>query len=63
MNKKLVFQDIPNYEKHEGYVIIKDPVTKDVLFEGHNKVIIPGSFLTLQKHFPNVQLPSKTSNI
>lgn len=67
-NKKLVFQDLPNYEKHEdsvrfaqheGHVILRDPVTKVVLFEGWNKVIIPGSFFTLQKHFPNIQLPVK----
>ena len=68
MNVKKVFQDIPRYEKqndhvsfaqHEGRVLIKDPVTKVVLFEGWNKVILPGSFFTMRKHFPDIKVPVK----
>lgn len=66
--KKKVFHDIPRYElqeekiffnQHEGKVIIKDPVTKKVVFEKWNKVILPGSFFTMKKHFKNVKLPVK----
>ena len=71
MIKKKVFQDIPRYQinedevhfaQHEGRVIAKDHITKTVIFEKWNKVILPGSFYTLQKHWPGIKLPVKLPN-
>ena len=71
MIKKKVFQDIPRYEinedevqfaQHEGRVIVRDPFTKTVVLEKWNKVILPGSFYTLQKHFPGIKLPVQLPN-
>lgn len=42
-------------------VIIKDSVTGEELFRGHNSVIIPGSIFTAKCHFPDIQIANCNS--
>ena len=41
----------PNYQGNYTEIFLKDPVTGEVLFKTHNRVIIAGSQFTAMKHF------------
>lgn len=60
MNKQMILFD-KNHNKdnaiiHKTDIIIKVAGTDTVLFRGHNKVILPGSYYTASKHF-NIEPP------
>lgn len=64
-NKKLALYDRNNNRDnaivHKTDITIKVAGTDVVLFRGHNKVIVPGSYYTASKHFginPPVKLPT-----
>lgn len=65
MNKPLILFDnnkaTDNAIIRKTDIIIKVAGTDKVLFRGHNKVILPGSYYTASKHFninPPIKLPS-----
>ena len=41
----------PNYQGNYTEIFLKDPVTGEVLFKTHNRVVIAGSQFTAMKHF------------
>lgn len=49
-----------NLQQIKGHVKIMVPGTDIVLFEGYNKVILPGSWFTAMKHFKGITIPTKT---
>lgn len=67
MDKNLVLfdnnisKDSCSVEGQKTRIIIKDPETGEVLFDGHNKVIVAGSAFTAAKHFnitPHTSTPT-----
>ena len=69
MNKKKVLYDgaknnedieLVHRGQHRGHVIAYVPGTNTVMWEGDNKVILPGSAFTAMKHFKDLKIPVKT---
>lgn len=48
----------PNYKGNYTEIFLKDPVTGEVLFKTHNRVVIAGSQFTAMKHFDLPELIS-----
>lgn len=44
----------------KGKIIVRDPITGEVIFKKSNKIIIHGSIYTAQKHFPELPILNST---